>query len=197
MSVSPTRTRDDETLLRQLLNVLAARGIAKKWALSQNPIIQDTVETLISNMAMTANTNWQSMPEVVRYVARRGWHVSRWLPTFLIIDGPLGRFLKSSASPLNSLLKTEYQKYPTLAQVRDVFTHELFRKVRNGFGHRAFRWEDRRVDGSSVITMLDWETGNPTITISLLEAEALHFVSFTTISELNERLFVRVNPNRR
>lgn len=221
MNRTPSRDERDEKLLQQLLQLLAARGIAKKWAASEtpranlesecrllisdptykeefrsylasNPIIQDTVETLISNLAMTTNANWRDTPQLVHQAARRGWHISRWLPTFLIIDGPLGRFLKSSDSPLNSLLKREYKKYPTLAQARDIFNHDLFRKVRNGFGHWAFRWEER-VDGSHIV-MMDWETGKPTVTITLLEAEALHLTAFATISALNEEVFTRINP---
>ena len=42
----------------------------------------------------------------LRPLARRGWHLSRWLPTFLLIDGPLGRLLRDHQSPLAKILKT-------------------------------------------------------------------------------------------
>jgi len=71
------------------------------------PIIQDNFETLLSYLAMSANAKWQDTPTpaVVRSLAQRGWYLGRWLPTFLIIDGQLGRFLKDYKSPLNSTLK--------------------------------------------------------------------------------------------
>lgn len=109
---------DKDTFLRQLLPVLAARGLVRAWAssatpfsdlerecrslcanpedrqalasyLHANPLVQETVETLIAHFAMTANTRWQDVPVLQQPLARPGWHVARWLPTFLIIDGPL------------------------------------------------------------------------------------------------------------
>ena len=153
-------TQKDE-LLQMLLQTLATRGLAIKWAsvkkpysglveescnllsvnahleefriyLQSNPIIQDTVETLLSHLAMSANAKWQDTPAAVRSLAQRGWYLGRWLPTYLIIDGPLGRFLKDSNSPLVSILKKEYSKYPLLTQARHIFNNELFRLVRNG-----------------------------------------------------------------
>jgi hypothetical protein len=42
--------------------------------------------------------------------------------------------------------------------------------------------------------MMDWETGKITATISLLEAEPLHLVSFSVIEALDREIFARVNP---
>jgi hypothetical protein len=219
--VSPPQQKDE--LLRGLLRLLANRGIARIWASSQepysdllrecrmlmddtvslevfrsylqnNPIIQRTVETLLSHLAMAANMRWQDAPTLVQPLARRGWHLNRWLPTFLIIDGPLGRFLRTPDSPLNSLLRREYTTYPTLAQVRDVFNHDLFRQVRNGFGHWSFLWQEK--DGTPQLVMMDWESGIPTTTITLLEAEALHLVAFSAIEALDREVFSHVNPRR-
>ena len=211
--------KDD--LLRGLLQHLSARGIASKWAASEtpysdllrecrmlasdeaslkafqvyllaNPIIQQTVETLLSHLAMAANVRWQDVPVVVQPLARRGWHISRWLPTFLIVDGPLGRFLKSSDSPLNSILRKEYTTYPALAQARDIFNHDLFRQVRNGVGHWSFLWEEK--GNSPRLVMIDWESNRPTATITLLEGEALHLVAFSVIEALDQEVLSRANP---
>jgi hypothetical protein len=210
-------------LLRKLLPFLAARGVARNWATSQqpfsdlleechtlasdntsletlrtylqtNPIIQQTVETLLSHLAMAANVKWQDVPTLVQPLARRGWHIGRWLPTFLIVDGPLGRFIKNPDSPLNLILRKEYANYPTLAQVRDIFNHELFRLVRNGVGHWSFLWEEQSSDPHLV--MIDWESGKPTTTISLLEGEALHLVAFSVIEALDREVMSYANPRQ-
>jgi hypothetical protein len=213
-----------DELLRGLLPLLANRGIARTWAalqepvsslmlecrtvatdgasreefrsyLQANPIIQQTVETLLSHLAMTANVRWQDIQGVVQPLARRGWHIARWLPTFLLIDGPLARFLKNDPeSPLNSLLKRHYTKYPVLAQARDAFNHDLFREIRNGVGHWSFQWEETG-DGPRLV-MMKPETGRPTVTITLLEAEAIHLLSFSVIEALDRELFSRVNPRK-
>jgi hypothetical protein len=222
MNKLPTEAQRDE-LLRSLLQLLANRGIARRWAalmtpasaltlecrsvsnaeslreefrtyLQTNPIIQETVDTLLSHLAMSANVRWQDVKGVVQPLARRGWHIARWLPTFLIIDGPLGRFLKAADSPLNSLLRREYANYPVLAEARDTFNHNLFRAVRNGVGHWSFRWEE--VNGGSQVVMMNWESGQPSATITLLEAEALHLVTYSVIEALDRELFSRVNPRK-
>jgi hypothetical protein len=214
---------DKDEVLRDLLKVLANRGIAKKWASSQqpysdllqecrmlmsdptcqekfsiylktNPIIQETVETMLAVFAMAARARWQEVEMPLQLLARRGWHINRWLPTFLIIDGPLGRFLKEPDSPLKALLREEYAKYPILAQARDVFNHDLFRRIRNGVGHWSFLWKEE--NGVSQITIVDWETGKTDITITLLEAEAFHVVAFSVIEVLDKELFSCSNPRR-
>ena len=158
---------DKDELLSKLLRVLAVRGIARKWANSQkpysdiiaecrmlnadlplqrefgdylraNPIIQETVHTLLSHLMMASHGRWQDVPTPGCLIARHGSMINRWLPTFLIINGPLGRFLCSADSPLNILLRTQHATYPLLAQARDLFGHDLFRRVRNGVGHWSF-----------------------------------------------------------
>ncbi len=215
-------TQKDKLLL-MLLQTLASRGLAIKWAsdnkpysglvkescnllnvntnqeefriyLQSNPIIQDSVETLLSHLAMSANAKWQDSPTVVRTLAQRGWYLGRWLPTFLIIDGPLGRFLKDPDSPLNSILKKEYSKYPLLTQARDIFNNELFRLVRNGVGHWAFYWDDRK-DGL-YLDMVDWKTGKSTTRISVMEGEAMHLVAFSIIEVFDKEMFSRANPKQ-
>lgn len=154
--------------------------------LQSNPLVHATVETLLSHLAMTANTKWQDTPQLVHSLSRRGWHIARWLPTFLIVDGPLGRFLKAVDSPLNKLLKIQHAFYPCLSQARDAFNHDLFRQVRNGVGHWSFIWEANNQD--RLIT-LDWETGRRTADISILEAEALHLLAFSVIEAIDDEIF--------
>lgn len=203
-----------------MLSVLGARGIADRWSqerfpysalesecrslrsrtafldgflsyLSQNPIIRQTVETLLAQLAMIANTKWQNTPSVVQPLSRRGWHIGRWLPTFLIIDGPLGRLFKDENSPLRLVLQSNYAEFPILSQARDIFNHDAFRLIRNGVGHWAFTWEDG--DSGSVIHIFEQRSSTPTMTVTLMEAEAFHLVSFSTIEVLDHEL---LNPRK-
>jgi hypothetical protein len=161
-----------------------------KQYLQSNPIIQDSLETLLAQLAMAANVRWQDVPEIQQGLARRGWHIGRWLPTFLLIDGPLGRLLRDPNSPLNSRLRNDHKSLPLLANARDAFNNDLFRRVRNGFGHWSFFWKD--VGQSSEITIINWESGAEEARLSLLEGEALHFVSHSVIYSVDEEILRRL-----
>jgi hypothetical protein len=220
MQTPPSNSQKDQ-LLRKMLRVLAARGIAQAWAemprprstlvaeckqiasdqnasqrlrvyLSANPIVQETVETLLAHLAMTANVRWQDTPTLVQPLSRRGWHISRWLPTFLIIDGPLGRVLTAASSPLFDLLRSNSTTFPAICQARDTFNNDLFRRVRNGVGHWSFLWADTQ--GSQELVMVDEKSNSRKTKISLLEAEALHLVAFSVIEVLDRELFSVANP---
>lgn len=213
---------DKDKRLGKLLPVLAARGLTCRWAESQtpysdlsaectllsgdpplcrevgdylraNPIIQQTVHTLLSHLAMATSFRWQDVPLPARLVARHGSMIGRWLPTFLIIDGPLGRFLRATDSPLNILLRTQHARHPVLAQARDLFNHDLFRRVRNGVGHWSFAFEER--DATEWLVCFDWESGKRTAEVSIVESETLHLVSFSIIECLDSELFRHANPS--
>jgi hypothetical protein len=214
----------DESLLRGRLQVLSNRGLFTTWSnfaqpgvmlgaectdlaqdvrhsvairdfLVEHQIVQETVSTLLATLAMIANTKWQTTPEIVRPIARRGWHIGRWLPTFLAIDGPLGGFIKSGKSPLREILKAEHSRFPILSELRRAFNSDFFRTVRNGVGHWSFRWEHDMLDPH--VVMVDADTGRKVIQISVQEGDALHLATFATIETLDQRLFSQVNPNQR
>ena len=208
-----------DSVCRTLLSLLAKRNLVRHWAdradpqsdlrsecrnlaadsvwiaklkqyLQSNPIIQESLETLLAQLAMAANVRWPDVPAIQQGLARRGWHIGRWLPTFLLIDGPLGRLLRDANSPLNDRLRNDHSSLPLLANARDAFNNGLFRRVRNGFGHWSFFWKD--VGQSSEITIINWETGAEEARLSLLEAEALHFVSYSVIYSLDEEVLRRL-----
>lgn len=216
------QTNEKDELLGQLLSGLAGRGLAHKWAesatpysdlaaecrtlsadpplrrefgdyLRGNPIIQGTVHSLLSHLMMASHGQWQDVPLPGRLIARHGSMINRWLPTFLIIDGPLGRFLRNADSPLNIMLRMHHTSYPLLAQARDLFNHDLFRKVRNGVGHWSFTFEHR--NSIEHLVCFDWQSGKRTVEITISEAEALHLASFSAIECLDHELFSHANPN--
>jgi len=210
-----------DELLSELLRHLPPRGMAKRWAvlpqphtalalecqhlatalkqdpefglyLRRHPIIRQSTDTMLAQFAMVANVRWQSVPELVQPLARRGWHIARWLPTFLIVDGPLGRVLRSAESPLNRVLCSRKGEYPILAEARDAFNHETFRLVRNGVAHWAFLWQE--TSGGSQLVILDESSGAPTITVTLVEAEAMHLLAFSIVEALDQEVFRRAAP---
>lgn len=207
---------EKDALLRELLQVLAARRLVTGWAASAtpffdlerdcrsvcadaedrqavasylqcNPVIQESVATLLASFAITANARWEDVPAIQRPLARAGSRLARWLPTFLIVDGPLGRVLRDADSPLNEILRRRTRWFPTLEQGRNLFNDDFFRIVRNGFGHWSFVWRD--ADYGPQIDIIDWKTGATTTTLTLLEAEALHVASFSMIEALDRHVF--------
>ena len=160
--------------------------------LDGNPIIEESLDTLLAQLAMVAGARWQDVAEVLRPLARRGWHIGRWLPTFLLVDGPLGRLLRDSASPLNRYLRTQHVACPMLAEARDALSSDFFRRVRNGFAHWSFHWTDDAAAKTSWITIINWETGREEERLTLLDAEALHLFAFTVIETLDKKLLRRI-----
>jgi hypothetical protein len=114
------RPAADDPAFRLLLGFLAARQLAPSWVvradpladlatecraiaadtslshdlreyLDANPIIENSLTTLLAHLAMAAGVRWHDAAPILHPLARRGWHIGRWLPTFLLVDGPLGR----------------------------------------------------------------------------------------------------------
>lgn len=176
---------EKDEILRGAFNKLAPKGISSRWAMSTRPftelreesitlmgdstfhkdledylgsrqIIVHALKMFFTQIAMSARANWYDVPEEIRSITARGWFLGRWIPTFLIIDGPIGRFICRGGSPLFEKLKSQYQTYPFLASARDFLNNELFMKLRHGFAHWAFDWEV--VENESYVVSYDWET---------------------------------------
>jgi hypothetical protein len=146
--------------------------------------LRRSVTMLFTFIAMAANARWQDVPEESRGVAARGWFLGRWVPTFLIIDGPIGRFVCGEESPLKPWFGPSY---PMLTSARDFLNDRLFRVVRNGFAHWAFDWEV--VGRESYIVAYDWERDLPTQKMHQAECDAYHIVAFALV-ELLEAVFI-------
>lgn len=93
---------------------------------------------LFTSIAMAARARWDDAPEVFKPVVARGWFLGRWIPTFLIIDGPFGRFMTADDSPL----KAHYDPdYALLTAAKYFLGERTFKLIRNGFAHWSFDWE--------------------------------------------------------
>ncbi len=152
----------------------------------ENLIIERAVEMFFTQISMSARANWRDVPDEIRPITARGWFIGRWIPTFLIVDGPIGRFICKGGSPLFDCLKSQYLKYPFLSSARDFLNNDLFRKLRNGFGHWAFDWEV--IDLESYVVAYDWRSGLPTARLHQKQADAFHIIAFALIEVLDETI---------
>lgn len=206
-----------DAILREAFGQLKARGVSSAWAKAQNPYSEIDVEcrVLMSNpdfkkglesyvrthtglrravtmlftfIAMSANAQWQEAPVEHRGVRARGWFLGRWVPTFLIVDGPIGRFFYGEDSPLRPWFGSNY---PLLTSARDFLNDRLFRLLRNGFAHWAFDWEV--VGRESYIVAYDFERDLPTAKMHQTECDAYHIVAFALVEVLND-VFISQHP---
>jgi hypothetical protein len=153
--------------------------------LRANPVLENSIEMLFTSISMSARARWSAAPEHIRGVVARGWFLGRWLPTFLVLDGPIQRFLKSKAfsrqnEPASSMLKA----------VRSFFDTKEFMLLRHAFAHWSFRWEV--INGDSVIIGTN-DANVENVRVRRAEADAFHIITFALIEVLND-VFLR--PHR-
>lgn len=176
-------------LLRECSRFRHDPGLARALDdyLRRNTIVRRAVTMFFTAIAMAARADWASAPEDIRSVVARGWFLGRWLPTFLLIDGPVGWLLSSPESPLHS---TDVRATtPVLASVRRFIQGRDFKLLRNGFAHWAFDWEV--VAGESYVVAYDRERDLPTVKLHQREADAFHIITFAIIEALNETVLER------
>jgi len=145
--------------------------------LGQNPSVGSAVEMLFTSVAMSARADWRATPASVRGVAARGWFLGRWIPTFLVLDGPIMRFLTSEAFRRQTGSPTLFRA------VRAFFSNRDFMLLRHGFAQWSFSW---RTDGSdSEIVALGRSPGEE-VRVSRAEADAFHIITFGLVEAVHE-----------
>lgn len=119
---------EKDAILRDAFDKLKARGVASAWSSQRQPftalrdqcrqLMEDAgfrkalqayvrahttlpraVQMLFTCISMAPRARWQAVPDDIKPVVARGWFLGRWLPTFLISDGPIGRLLGADDSP--------------------------------------------------------------------------------------------------
>ena len=210
-----SESTDRDAKLKKALGVLAGRKLVPVWSAASAPrsalveecrrlrasggfeqeltdylrsrtIIRRALQMFFTHISMAARANWEDGPPEFRGVMARGWFLGRWLPTFLIIDGPNCRFLTAAPSPLASRLGPNF---PLLADARDLIDDRQFRLLRNGFAHWGFDWEV--VQNDSYIVAYDWERDLPIAKLHQAEADAFHLAAFALIDAVNEAFIAR------
>lgn len=198
--------------LRKALQRLSPRFPGSAWALSDEPftalrsecvllassphfmellkaylrsrtVLKRSIESFFTIIAMAARAKWDDAPAEHRGIVARGWFLGRWLPTFLVIDGPIGRFFLSESSPLTTHLGPGY---PVLSAAVDMMGDRTFRALRNAFAHWGFDWET--VGRDSYIVAYDWERDLPTAKLHLEEADAFHLCAYALIEAVDDVL---------
>ena len=107
---------------------------ALKKYLAGRTIVRRAISTFFAQIAMAARRRPDDVLPEHRSTVARGWFIGRWLPTFLIIDGPIGRFFMHDSSPLAKRLGPDL---PILSAARDFLADKTFRTLRNGLAHWA------------------------------------------------------------
>ncbi len=155
--------------------------------LGRNPSVGSAVEMLFTSVAMSARADWRAAPVSMRGIAARGWFLGRWVPTFLVLDGPILRFLTSKA------FRRQIGSPPLFRAVRAFFSNRDFMLLRHGFAHWSFSW---RTDGSdSEIVALGRSPGDA-VRVSRAEADAFHIITFALVEAVHE-VFLEGRRTRR
>ncbi|MGH8338406.1 MAG: hypothetical protein ACRETL_16630 [Gammaproteobacteria bacterium] len=158
--------------------------------LRSRTVLKRSIESFYTAISMAARAQWKDAPAEHRGIVARGWFLGRWLPTFLVIDGPIGRFFLSESSPFSAQLGAAY---PVLSSAAAMMGDRTFRALRNAFAHWGFDWES--VGGDSYVVAYDWERDLPTAKLHLQEADAFHICAYALIEAvdnvlISERAFV-------
>jgi hypothetical protein len=158
----------------------------------ESRVIAESVGSALAMLAASAGAKLEDIAPVLRPLAVHGLKIGRWLPTFLVIDGPLGRFLTHADSPLCRLLRERWADFPLLAAARDTFNNDLFRRVRNGFAHWSFWIEEP----SGRIWIANGDTGRADDSMTWLQVEALHFLAAQIVETLDQGIIRAVRARR-
>jgi hypothetical protein len=148
--------------------------------LATNPSVANAAQMLLTSLAMSARADWRAVPGAHRGVAARGWFLGRWVPTFLVLDGPILRFLRGSA------FRRQEGQTEFLRAVRSFFEARDFMALRHAFAHWSFSWVVNGDDSEIMAT-----TQNSTeVRVSQKEIDALHILTFAVVEAI-DRAFLR------
>ncbi|MBM3783511.1 MAG: hypothetical protein FJW30_04075 [Acidobacteria bacterium] len=155
--------------------------------LGRNPSVGSAVEMLFTSIAMSARADWRATPVSVRGVAARGWFLGRWIPTFLVLDGPIMRFLNSEA------FRRQTGSAVPLRAVRAFFSNRDFMLLRHAFAHWSFSW---RTDGNDSEILALGRSPDEEVRVSRAEADAFHIITFALVEAVHD-VFLEGRRTRR
>ncbi len=155
--------------------------------LERNPSVGSAVEMLFTSVAMSARADWRATPISVRGVAARGWFLGRWIPTFLVLDGPIMRFLTSEAFRRQTGTPVMFRA------VRAFFSNRDFMLLRHAFAHWSFSW---RTDGKDSEILAIGRKPEEEVRVSRAEADAFHIITFALVEAVHD-VFLEGRRTRR
>lgn len=210
-------SRDKDDLVRAAFLLLNSRNVAAEWARLHKPYsalrhdciqlmtdavfvselkgymqkreyIHHSVEMMLTHMSMAENSRWDQTPTWMQPISKRGRYINRWIASFLIIDGPVGRFLRWKDSPIKSRIG---EAYPVLSAAQSFLDEKVFKDLRHGFAHWSF---DLEVSAGEPY-LICYKDGKDVVSARLhfLEAEAFHIITFGLVEILDEVFFKELN----
>ncbi len=145
--------------------------------LAEHPSVASAVQMLFTSLAMSARADWRSVPREFRGVAARGWFLGRWVPTFLVLDGPILRFLNGPA------FRRQMDSTEFLRSVRSFFHAKDFMALRHAFAHWSFSWVTDGMDSEIVAVS---RSSSQEIRVSRKEADAFHILTFAVVEAIHD-----------
>ena len=160
-----------------------------KSYLQARTVIRRAIEMFFTYISMSARAKWDDAPPAIQPIVARGWFLGRWLPTFLIIDGPIGRLISShnNKTPLANLSVADF---PIITASRDFLNEKVFITLRNGFAHWGFDWEV--VGKESYVVAYNWENDLQIGKLHQSEADAFHIIAYALIEILHDEMIVKI-----
>jgi hypothetical protein len=203
---------EKNAILLNAFKCLKGRGITSAWSSSSQPFtdlrsecirlmqdaqfredlasyvrahttLQRAIQMFFTSISMAARAKWDEAPEQIKGVVARGWFLGRWIPTFLIIDGPIGRFMIGQDSPFKNWYGVQF---PLITAAKEFLADRTFRMLRNGFAHWGFDWEVVGTD--SFVIAYDWERDLPIAKLHQTEADAYHIATFALIEIIDKTM---------
>ncbi len=156
--------------------------------LRQRTVVRRAIQMFFTYVAMAMRAKWDEVPKSIRGVTARGYFLGKWLPAFLVVDGPIGRFLDGPDSPLAQVSRDDF---PMLYAAKEFLRQKEFHSLRNGFAHWGFDWEV--IGNESYVVAYDWENDLPSVKLHQREADAYYLITLTLIQILYD---VIINPDR-
>lgn len=147
--------------------------------LKENPRLKYSIKMLLTTISMSARAEWDKAPPEIRGIVARGWFIGRWLPTFLVIDGPITEFLKDGR--IFKPFQEERTKF--IRAMRQFFDTIIFMRLRHSLAHWSFNWVS---DGNdSKIIGYYGKKHQETVSLTRREADAFHIISFALVESFN------------
>jgi len=134
------------------------------------------VDTFMAAILMAASAKWREVVPHARGLAARGWFIGRWLPTSLVVTGPISRFVAG-----DGLRHVTADAVKHVRAIRRFIQDPVVLRLRNALAHWSFEWESRP-DGNYVVSY----DRHGVFSLHQQEADAVHIVMVTVVELLHE-----------
>lgn len=145
--------------------------------LAKDPHTVGSIDTFFNAMLMASRADWRAMPPDIRGAAARGWYIGRWLPTTLMVDGPVYRLLVKSRAFQS--VRGDELRY--LKAARAFIQDPVVVRFRHALAHWSFEWAVRD-DGNHVLC----HGHDGELDLHQMQADAIHIITFEIVWALSQ-----------